>query len=613
VTAIGNPPDTSAADSESPLTTSELRVAFAATDLGAWKLDLAQRILLPDASMARLIERPGATAGQPIQPYVAWIHPGDIASFEQCLEAAKPNEPFCCEHRLLRASGQVVHVRSRGMKLDTASSRLFVGTTQDVSQEVETATALKVASQQALAANIAKSRFLAAMSHEIRTPMNAILGYAQLLARNAHLTSEQQQHLRTLQIAGSRLLALIDDVLDMAKVESGRLHLNLHNCDLHGILRELVQEFGRHARNKGLTLKLDIQPNVPSVVRSDEGKFRQIVSNLLSNAVRFTSRGGIEVRVISQPQPSTRAAISIEVHDTGEGIHPDELENLFEPFMQGEEGLRRHEGTGLGLALSKRLALLFEGSIAVHSEPAKGSTFVFTFPYAQPKTITAMSTDSRVLRVDSSWSERMVLVVDDRESNRHILRTALTEVGIPVCSASNGAEALAAIKQYDPCAVLMDLQMPGLSGEDTTLALRATMEGRNLPIIAVSATVPMLGAPANPEGRLFDAFLQKPIHLEALFALLEQHARIPFQRGSSVPHSDRAHGRPAARAWLRALAPQQRSTFRARLEALDYDALGEFVSAHSADDPKAQFGLQELVENFDYNGLQVLLSEAEND
>ncbi len=449
-TNMGTDPEISRSAFE-PLTPLELRYALTATDLGTWKLDQTRSLFIPDEPMARLIGQPDVKAGIAVEPHTAWVHPEDVATFVRALASTKPGGLFFCEHRLLRTNSEVVHVRSRGARLHSAGAHdVFVGTTQNVSQEVETKTALQVASQQAQAANVAKSRFLATMSHEIRTPMNAILGYAQLLARDTRLTAQQHQHLRTLQLAGSRLLALIDDVLDMAKVESGRLQLNLRNCDLHGILRELAQEFSRHATHKGLTLTLRIDSQVPSVLRSDEAKLRQVISNLLANAVRFTSHGNVEVNVNRELNPMQLPTVRVEVRDTGEGIGEADLKHLFEPFLQGEGGLRKNEGTGLGLALSQRLALLFGGVITVHSEHAKGSTFTFAFPYTDLHVNPTVTTDARVTRVAADWSKRMVLVVDDRESNRHLLKTALEAVGVPVCTASNGVEAIGAVKVCTP-------------------------------------------------------------------------------------------------------------------------------------------------------------------
>lgn len=591
------------------LTPEELRLALDATQMGAWKLDATLGTLMADEPMARLLALPHVRPGEPIAPYTAWVHPHDVDLLVGRLNATAPGAQFACDHRIRRTNGEVVHVRSRGVRLGSgASTSLFVGTTQDITQEVETATALHVASEQARAANVAKSRFLATMSHEIRTPMNAILGYAQLLVREPSLSAEQRRHLHTLQLAGMRLLGLIDDVLDMAKVESGRLQLNPGSCDLHASIRELAREFGRHAAHKGLSLSVDLQPDVPVVIRSDEAKLRRIISSLLVNAVRFTSQGTIGVAVTHQPAGAERAVIRVDVTDTGEGIPEQELPHLFEPFLQGEGGLRRNEGTGLGLALAQRLALLCGGKIAVQSELSRGSTFSFTFPYTLADTADTTSTTSKVTRVAPHWSARPVLVVDDRESNRRLLATALSAVGIPVRAACNGSEALDAVHSQQPCAVLLDLQMPGMSGEETARALRDTALGQTLTVIAVSATAPASTGRSSP---LFNAFLPKPIELERLFDVLEQHAAIPFLRDDGVLPVSPERGRPAVQQALRSLAPKDISAFRQSLEALDYDRLGEIVALHPALGPTAKARLQELVENFDYNGLQVLLGDAE--
>lgn len=595
------------------LTPEELRLALGATRLGSWKLDATRGRLAIDEQMARLLGLPPGHPSAALPSFAAWVHPSDIALLVGRLNATARGEDFSCDHRLRRADGNPLHVRSRGVRLHSdESTSLFVGTTRDITNEIETTTALHVATEQARAATVAKSRFLAAMSHEIRTPMNAILGYAQLLARESSLSAEQQRHLHTLQLAGTRLLALIDDVLDMAKVESGRLQLNPSRCDLHGAMRELAREFGRHAAHKGLTLSIDVNPDVPTVIHSDEAKLRRVVSSLLVNAVQFTSRGSIRMTVNHQPKGIERATIRVDVTDTGDGIAEQELPHLFEPFSQGEGGRRRNEGTGLGLALAQRLALLFGGSITVQSELRRGSTFSFTFPYTRADTTDAARINARVSRVSPHWSARPVLVVDDRESNRRLLATALAAVGISVSTASAGVEALDAVHSQQPCAVLLDLQMPGMSGEETAAALRETTFGQTLTIIAVSATAPASDASLGRSRPLFDALLPKPISLDRLFDVLEEQAGIPFLRDDNEPVTPPERGRSAIQQALRSFAPKELSAFRASLEALDYDRLGEIVASHPLLEPTVKLSLQELVENFDYNGLQVLVAEAES-
>ena len=236
----------------------------------------------------------------------------------------------------------------------------------------------RIAKESAEAANRAKSAFLANMSHELRTPLNAIIGFSELMSRDTKATAEQRENLAIINQSGAHLLALINDVLDISKIESGRMMLQEQAFDLNRLLDGLVDMFSLRAKDKGLMLILDRAPEVPRYVQADEGKLRQVLVNLLGNAIKFTKEGSIELCTRRLNKPGKQECnIRFEVQDTGPGISPEDLESIFEPFVQSSEGEKSKESTGLGLAISRQLARLMGGDLAVSSQLGHGSTFIF--------------------------------------------------------------------------------------------------------------------------------------------------------------------------------------------------------------------------------------------
>ena len=292
---------------------------------------------------------------------------------------------------------------------------------------------------QAESANRAKSRFLASMSHEIRTPMNAILGYAQLFQREPGLSSKQRQYLETINRSGEHLLALLNDVLDMAKIESGEILVQNTEMNFTQSLLDIERMFHLKANDKGIDFSFCIHQDVPEVIVTDAGKVRQILINLLGNAIKFTDSGSVTVRVDACNEPDGRARVEVEVEDTGIGIALEDQELIFGAFKQGKSG-KETAGTGLGLAVSRRFARLLEGDLTVRSADQDGSVFRFVFvasASAQPSTLGTDST-AKVASLRSDMGHPRVLVVDDNEANRLVLGELLRSVGFYVRDADGG-------------------------------------------------------------------------------------------------------------------------------------------------------------------------------
>jgi PAS domain S-box-containing protein len=383
---------------------------------------------------------------------------------------------------------------------------------RDITDRKHTEELLRQSVEAAEAANRAKSIFLANMSHELRTPLNIILGFTQLMIRGGSLNPQQQEQLNTINRSGEHLLTLINDVLEMSKIEAGRVTLNESDFDLHSLLDWLYQMFQIKCQSKGLWLTFEQTNDLPNYIRTDETKLRQVLVNLVGNAVKFTDKGGVTLRVswvpgyhstenlqsVNSNQPYTTPeeliTIRFAVEDTGPGIAPAEVDRLFKPFVQTDSGYKSQEGTGLGLAISQKFAQLMGGEITVRSTLDNGSVFQFRIKAAAvesgkllPSTVTR-----QVTRLEPGQQQYRILVVEDKPENRQILRELLVPVGFEVQEAANGAEGVAQWQAGQPHLIWMDIRMPIMDGYEATQQIIAACEEQRLQppvIIALTGSV----------------------------------------------------------------------------------------------------------------------------
>ena len=367
----------------------------------------------------------------------------------------------------------------------------FIDVLRDITAAKLVEAELLAARAAAEAATSAKTDFLANMSHELRTPLTAIMGFSGLLQECANLPESAQLYVRRITTAGKSLLAVVNDVLDFSKLEAGQLELDPHAFGVLGLIDDSVGVLSAQASNKGLSLHVDADINLPTRVVADSARLRQVLLNLLSNAVKFTTEGSVTIHARYGLGSTNADQLYISVVDTGQGIPADRRDRLFQRFSQADESISRsHGGTGLGLAICKRLVELMGGTIGVESDEGRGSTFWFTIDAPSDSGAQTLSDEENGPAVTTDLPPARILLVDDVAVNRELVRAMLTPFGHSFEEASNGAEAVQAAMQAPFDLILMDLQMPGMDGIAASRAIRATADvNRHTPIVALSANV----------------------------------------------------------------------------------------------------------------------------
>jgi signal transduction histidine kinase/ligand-binding sensor domain-containing protein/DNA-binding response OmpR family regulator len=379
-------------------------------------------------------------------------------------------------------------------------------------------------------ANHAKSLFLANMSHEIRTPMNAILGYSQILRRDDELPPKYRSSIETIEKSGDHLLAMINDILDLSKIEAGRMELQETDFDLTSLILGLKAMFKVRCQEQDLKLEVEGLGDSPCPVHADEGKLRQVLINLLGNAVKFTDRGGVTLRVITpRSEPSTPPKFRFEIIDTGQGISPEAQARLFQPFQQSAEGMKKG-GTGLGLAITKRQVELMGGTITLESQVGRGSRFCIEVPLApaQSEVVVHHEQETRQILGLAEGCHVKVLVVDDVRQNRDVLSKLLRGIGCEVETADGGVAALEKLRAAIPDIVFMDIRMPDMEGPEVLRRFFAELGRGRTKLVALSASVLAHEQESYIEAG-FDAFIGKPFRFEEICRCMKRLLPVEFR------------------------------------------------------------------------------------
>ncbi|HTT02740.1 MAG TPA: PAS domain-containing protein [Steroidobacteraceae bacterium] len=561
--------------------------AIRGTQDGLWEWDLVQqRLWVSPRYEAILGHAEGAVSGSARTPNDL-VHPDDLQSCEAAQRAHfERGVPYDMEVRMRTASGSFRWIRMRGEadRDDAGRTLRLAGAIQDVTEARAARDALIQASEAAQAASRSKSAFLANVSHEIRTPMNGIIGMTSLLLNTA-LDATQRDYAETIHTSADSLLAVINDILDLSKIEAGRLDIESIPMSLPESISDVRTMLAFQAAAKGLRLEARVRPEVPRWVRGDPQRIRQCLVNLISNAVKFTSTGEVIVELLVAGQENGRVSLRFEVRDTGIGIAPQTLPTLFQPFVQADSSTTRHfGGTGLGLSIVRRLVEMMGGQVGVSSQLGQGSTFWFVLPLqiaqapplerppaalaAQP--LAASASPARISsepRFERAYAGR-VLLVEDNAVNQKVARAFLERMGCEVAVAVNGVEAVQSFQQQRFALVLIDLQMPLMDGYTATSRMRELEgDGARTPIVALTASAMMGQLERCLQGGM-DGLITKPLNITRLREVLDRFGLRASEAASEC-------GTPEPR-------------------VLDEAAIAELVTAPAEDQPLELARLQEI-------------------
>jgi len=618
-----------------------LELAIQAGGVGVWDYDIINNHLLWDDQMFALY---GIKKNEFISAYETWltgVHPEDKERGDAEIQMAITGEKdFDTEFRVLWPDGSVHNVRAlaRVQRDETGKALNMIGTNWDITVQkqieetlLNTAEQLRIKNQEldesfrkaemafaqanemaveAETANKSKSMFLANMSHEIRTPLNAIIGFSQLMNREKNLSESQREYNQSIIRAGEHLLELINDILELSKIEAGKIVLNLSTVNLHTFLKDIQLIFHERTLSKHIQFIFETSDALPQYITTDPGKLRQIFLNLIGNAVKFTEEGGVAVQVKVDKKNDGKSVLIVEIQDSGPGIPEYELKNLFQHFVQTSSGINKGSGTGLGLALSKEIAVLMGGDISIKSEVGKGSIFTFTVEITEG-TIDSLGKENnkRTIRLVDNQKKYKILVVDDKIENLQVVMDLLRMVGFETNEAINGQDAITKFHFWNPDLILMDMRMPIMDGYEATTQIKATEKGKYVPIIALTASS-FEEERKRTESLNLQGYIRKPFREKELLATIADVLNVTYvyEVESMVADSEYSQNDESIKSDILKLPHQLVLDMIQTISVADIDHFFALIKTIDEKYSELTKYLETLASNYDYVHLNKILN-----
>ncbi len=618
------------AEMDARISEERLKEAQRISQIGNWELNLINNKLLWSDEIFSLFEIDPKKFPATYDGFLNAIHPEDRDMVNMAYtRSLKNREPYEVTHRLLMPDGRIKWVTERCHSDFDADKKPIrsIGTIQDITklkqaeieltryknhleEEVKIRTAdLILARDVAESANRAKSTFLTSMSHELRTPLNAILGFSSLMRRDKQLRPEQRANLDIINRSGEHLLTLINDILEMSKIEAGKLQLNITPLDLSALVRNVTDMMELRAREKGLQLLIEQSSALPSVIMADEVRLRQILINLLGNAIKFTEQGAVTLRMGTKQ--NAHVHLIFEIEDSGSGLSAEDQQRLFQPFMQFGKQPGDNKGTGLGLSITRQYVQMMGGSINVESTLGKGSLFRVDLPLNEVKAAEPLppqkTEKSEVIGLATDQPLYRILIVETQLESQLLLSQLMQHIGFEVKVAEDAKQGVTLFQSWHPHLIWMDRQMPDMEGIEATKAIRALPGGKEVKIVAVTASIEqqdeMLAAG-------MDDFVRKPYRFNEIYECLTRQLGVKYAYAETPTKAESASA-PLTADMMAVLPEKLRHELKAALESLIAEQIGAVLEQVKPYDATLYQTLSRLVDNYDVPSILKVLKTNE--